>query len=125
MDKIFISSYCLFVSNLFTEMRFTLKKILFCFLFVFTNLAYSTSAYVSGNELYSKLNSNVTHENTYAWGYIVGVADSRFNKCKMTNILAKQVVDSVKKFLDENPNQRQHIASSIVELVIMKDYNCK
>lgn len=125
MDKIFIADDCLFIVNLFTEMRFNMKKILFCFLFVFTNLAYSTSAFQTGNDLYSKLNSNAIHENTYAWGYILGVADSRFSKCKLPNITGKQVVDSVKKFLDENPNQRQHTASSIVELVITKDYGCK
>ncbi len=101
-----------------------MKKILFCSLFVFSNFVFS-SAYVNGNEIYSKLNSNVIADNTFAWGYIMAVADSRFVNCKMTYITARQIVDSVKKFLDENPNQRQYTASSIVEFVIMKDYNCK
>lgn len=105
-----------------------MKKIKLKFLFLlftFSVNVYSQTSFLSGNELHNQINSQNQSMKSIALGYITGVVDSKFPNCVLQNVTTGQIRDSVKKYLEDNPNQRQYSASSIVENVMKRDYGCR
>ena len=103
-----------------------MKKFFFLIALLFSLNGYaSTFMYQNGNELLKKINSSNVSEKLLGTGYIIGVIDAKLFKCDWTNIQLEQLVDSVKKYLENNPNLRHFNAASIVENVLRKDYNCR
>ena len=97
-----------------------MKKLFFIFSLLFSMNSYSQ--YIDGNDLHKRINNTTIADELFAWGYIIGVVDSRFKQCNWNNVKIQQIVDSVKIHLNNNPNQRQLTGAIIVETVIKKDY---
>lgn len=83
-------------------------------------------SFKSGNNLHEILSSTNEIERLTGTAYIVGVVDGRFYKCnELLGTTPNQLRDTVKKFLDENPEKRQYAAASIIDSLIKDKYGCK
>lgn len=103
-----------------------MKKIFLILLFAATHASAKSTAYNTGNSIHAKLNSDSIVDKAYSLGYVVGVVDARFSECKsLKSIQANQLVDTVKIFLENNPEKRHYSASSIIEQVISEKFRCK
>ena len=103
-----------------------MKKILFVIFLSFSSASFGGS-FKSGNDLYEQLKSKDTENIRYlvGSGYVLGVVDTRFEKCNLDNVVAVQLVDTVLLYLTNRPEMRQYTASSIVILAIKEKFNCK
>ena len=83
----------------------------------------------NGNDLYDQLRSKDKDIDMVKYlvgsGYVLGVVDTRFEKCNFDNVVAGQLVDTVALYLTNRPEMRQYTASSIVILAIKEKFNCK
>jgi hypothetical protein len=87
-----------------------------------------------GNKLYEHL-TGTEFEQALAMVYIAGVVDQYFNMhsqfnskpkaCLSRNVSNAQLADVVKKFLKEQPEIRQYVASDIVTLALEINFPCK
>jgi hypothetical protein len=100
-----------------------MKKLLFIILFSINSVSFG-AGYIDGNKLHEQLNSNDAKE-LVGQGYILGVLDSKFDKCSFDNVVGGQLFDTVKNYLKNYPEQRQYIASYLVEKSIKEKYRCK
>ena len=103
-----------------------MKKLLFVFLISLTSISHS-SGFKSGNDLYEYLRSKDTDTSKYilGMGYILGVMDTRFDKCNLGNIQGSQIFDTVLMYLTNHPESRQYTGSSLVEISIKEKFKCK
>jgi hypothetical protein len=103
-----------------------MKKILFTILLSFASVTFGAS-FRGGNDLYEQLKSKDTDLVKYlvGSGYVLGVVDTRFEKCNFENVVAVQLVDTVSLYLNNRPEMRQYTASSLVILAIKEKFNCK
>ena len=85
------------------------------------------SNFKGGNDLYEQLKSKDTDLFKYliGSGYVLGVVDTRFEKCNFENVVAVQLIDTVSLYLNNRPEMRQYTASSLVILAIKEKFNCK
>ena len=81
--------------------------------------------FMSGNELHQYMNSDSITKNSIGLGYIEGVVDTKFPNCFLKGVTLGQLEDSVKLFLQNNPEIRQYTASGLVEKVVREKYGCK
>ena len=86
----------------------------------------SYAGFMDGNKLLQYLESRSDMENTHAWGYIIGIHDS-FDEhiCTGNGVSVKQVSDVVRKFLVENPAQRNIDASVLVLVALGTAFPCQ
>jgi hypothetical protein len=84
--------------------------------------------FVSGNDLFSKLNSTDYSDKHYALGYILGVFDAgqSVRHCTPNNagVNAGQVQDIVKQYLNANPAIRNFSADLIVTDALKRIWPC-
>lgn len=84
------------------------------------------ASFMDGNKLLSRLESNTDLENTYAWGYVVGVYDSYSSGiCTGGGVTVKQISDVVHKYLKDNPAQRNLDASVLVLVALGTAFPCQ
>lgn len=88
-------------------------------------------AFITGNDLYSRITSQKITDNVYAIGYVVGVTDSGategiygFKYC-LPEVNTQQVYDIVKKWLEENPEVRHYGAYGLVAAALQEAFPCK
>jgi hypothetical protein len=103
-----------------------MKKILFTILLSFASVSFGSN-FKGGNDLYEQLKSKDTEIVKYlvGSGYVIGVVDTRFEKCNFDNVVAAQLVDTVLLYLTNHPEMRQYTASSLVIFAIKEKFNCK
>jgi hypothetical protein len=83
------------------------------------------ASFMDGNKLLSRFESKTDLENTYAWGYVVGVYDSYSNIiCTGGGATVKQVSDVVHKYLKDNPAQRNMDAAVLVLVALGTAFPC-
>jgi len=98
-----------------------MKKLICALLFLaFSNIW--AGGFKDGNSLYASMTSKNVHEKEYALGYVIGVADT--NSGVLYNlpnsITAGQISDVVEKYLENYPEKRHYLASSLVEDALIK-----
>ena len=104
-----------------------MKKLIFLILLSIASASYA-GAFKSGNELYEYLKSKDTDTSKYilGMGYILGVMDSRFDKCNLdSGVQGIQIFDTVSMYLANHPEMRQYSGSSIVEIAVKEKFKCK
>ena len=103
-----------------------MKKLLFVVLISLSSITFGGN-FKGGNDLYEQLKSKDTDIVKYlvGSGYVLGVVDTRFDKCNLENVQGLQLVDTVLLYLTNHPELRQHTASSLVELSIKEKFKCK
>jgi len=108
------------------EVKNNMKKILFTILLSFASVSFGSN-FKGGNDLYEQLKSKDTEIVKYlvGSGYVIGVVDTRFEKCNFDNVVAAQLVDTVLLYLTNHPEMRQYTASSLVIFAIKEKFNCK
>ena len=94
----------------------------------------SFAGWESGNTLYQKLTSQTLWENAMATGFIAGVFDGYATEqnwdnqahyiCMPDNATKQQLSDTVKKYLEDNPQDRHFNAASIVLNALSLAYPC-
>lgn len=84
----------------------------------------------NGNELHTRCSENGFAEG-YCFGYIAGISDvlsnaaiGDFNACQPKDVTVQQVVDVVKKYLKENPQDRHFTANSLVAYALSEAFPC-
>lgn len=102
-----------------------MKKIIFTMLALFTGSAHAD--FYTGNKLKSLCNSQNYVESSVCIGYTVGITDSfsGYLFCPPAEVTAGQLVEMVKKYMNENPAKLHEPSSSIVVDAIKKDFPCK
>lgn len=93
-------------------------------------LAFCGSAHAefqSGNDLWTKLNSNNHSYEMYAMGYIAGAYDvgAGTNHCVPTGVTLGQIQDIVKDTLRILPEKRHLSADSFVSFAVRNAFPCK
>jgi hypothetical protein len=84
------------------------------------------ASFMDGNKLLSRFDSKMDLENTYAWGYVVGVYDSHSTViCSGGGATVKQISDVVHKYLRDNPAQRNMDASILVLVALGNAFPCQ
>jgi len=110
------------------EVKNNMKKILFTILLTVASVSFGAN-FRNGNDLYDQLRSKDKDIDMVKYlvgsGYVLGVVDTRFEKCNFDNVVAGQLVDTVALYLTNRPEMRQYTASSIVILAIKEKFNCK
>lgn len=84
------------------------------------------AGFLTGNELYSRMNSTDTSERIYALGYLVGVYDASeaVDHCSSGGVTAGQIRDVVKQYMDNNPSIRHFMADILVRVALGKAWPC-
>lgn len=101
------------------------KKIFGLVLLTITNSVYANSFFMSGEKLYTLMSGNSLSQ-IEAINYIMGVTDAMMPVvCSSKQIIVKQIVDSTKKMLEQNPKHLNRNASDFIILVLNKEYSCK
>ena len=83
--------------------------------------------YQNGNELHKDLYDSSTSSNMFALGYIVGVTDALLGTtlCISPNVSQGQLMDVVKKFMNDNPQVRNLPAAVIVFAALDQYWPCE
>jgi len=85
------------------------------------------AGFMSGNMLLSNIQSEETYKRAYALGFILGVHDAYEDQviCSGANVTGGQVRDIVKKFLENNPSERDMPAHLLVMIALVKAFPCE
>ncbi len=114
------------------ELR-NLYMLLFLVMAVSLPIRDSNSAYWDGNQLQKFCGSNNARFQLICNGYVVGVIDASGGKeagvsgttfCIANRVQAKQTVEVVKKWLDNNPAKRHLPGGRIVALALSQPFPC-
>ena len=84
--------------------------------------------YLSGNALYAICTSSALADQRECLGYVEGVMDVGVHygpQCLPDGTVAQQVMDVVKNYMRDQPQDRSDEASSLVVLAVTKAWNCK
>jgi peptidase E len=86
--------------------------------------------FYDGNQLYQYCTSDNSVEGGLCLGYITGVADVLQNQngnniCLPKNAVINQIVDTVKKYLTNNPESRHYSAYSEISVALGTAFPCK
>lgn len=89
--------------------------------------AVARAEFVTGNDLLSKMRSSEVYDMMYALGYVLGVHDSFEGStiCTGSQVTAGQTRDVVKRFLENNPGQRDMSATVLSIVALMEAFPCK
>lgn len=88
-------------------------------------------AFYSGNRLFELCESGKASDRAQCEGYVMAFADLSLapnyqpRTCLPKTASARQLGDTVTKWLKDNPNQRQFNAASIVPKALAENYGCK
>jgi len=108
-----------------------MKKVACMFLLLLSSHSYA--AFQSGNSLYKAMQTAGAFSNGHAHGYIIGVADS-FNGIKQEGgdffcipkgATEGQLVDVVRAWIVNNPQQRHFSALSLISRALDDVFPCK
>ena len=119
----------------------TYRKRLNVFLLWFLAVGIAAPAFaLDGNQLYSKCTSQATWElnfcDSYIWGVAEGVTsmDLIYSKnskglfqqliCTPKGVVPQQIIDVVKKYLKDNPQNRADAATQSVLIALTKAFPC-
>jgi hypothetical protein len=85
------------------------------------------AGFLSGNMLLSNIQSDESFKRAYAIGFILGVHDVYEDQiiCSGANVTGGQLRDIVKKFLENNPSERDLPAHLLVMISLGKAFPCK
>jgi hypothetical protein len=102
-----------------------MKKLIFASLLAFS--VSSHAEFISGNKLMSLIQSEVSSEKTFAYGYVAGVFDLGYGTthCAPDNVTIKQITDMTLKLLQTVPEMRERSGDQFVNAVISKTWPCK
>jgi hypothetical protein len=86
----------------------------------------ANAGFISGNELYKRLTGESVVGQSYALGYIIGVADAYDggSHCIPDGVNAGQIRDVVKNFMDATPEVRHRPADLIVYAILKNTWAC-
>ena len=84
------------------------------------------AGFVTGNDLLRRMKAEEAYERMYALGFVLGVHDSFDGEsiCSGQQVTAGQTRDVVKKYLEENPAQRDLSAYILVLVALAKAFPC-
>lgn len=101
-----------------------MKKLLIGLLFV---PLMAHAEFKTGNQLYTDITSDSVVNQMVALGYIMGIADITRGKaqCGPASATAGQLMDMVKKHLQDFPNMRHYTADIIIMYVLGQAWPCK
>jgi len=107
------------------------------FTILVTTVAFGESYYETGNLLYEKLTSSNAFAKGYAAGYVAAIVDDRqlaqnmgelseggLRVCVPNEATVRQIIDVVKKYLENNPENRHYGAASSVVLALRQAFPC-
>lgn len=82
--------------------------------------------FVDGNGLLNAINGSTTADRMHSLGYIVGVADTLrgISFCPPDNVMASQLRDMVRQYLEINPGIRHMSGDVIVSYVLKSAWPC-
>ena len=103
-----------------------MKKFLLLSSYLFITSLFAEA--VTGNLLFSQLNSDNEIEQAYALGFIGGISDHlNQNKiiCLAENVNQGKVNDIVKHYLLNNPEIRHYAAPIIINHILVESFPCK
>ena len=85
------------------------------------------AGFLSGNMFLSNIRSGESFERAYAIGFILGVHDVFENEiiCSGPNVTGGQLRDIVRKFLENNPSERDLPAHLLVMISLGKAFPCE
>lgn len=85
------------------------------------------AGFMTGNTLLSSMRSDELFKRAYAIGFILGVHDVYEDEviCSGANVTGGQLRDIVRKFLEENPNERDMPAHLLVMISLGKAFPCR
>ena len=99
------------------------KTILLTFIFgacIFSIAGDQVAAFKNGNDIYSMLLEDSTFSRAYGDGYVIGVHDA-FNGEYFSSpkgVTQIQIIDIVKKYFEENPEQRHYGAAQTIVVAL-------
>jgi len=106
------------------------KVIIFLVVFLISFNTFAT-AFHTGNDLKSKLNSSSVMDNAYALGYVAGISDGLsksklhgFQACIPANVELGQLQDIVKIFFDKRPEILHFGASGLISSALTEAFPC-
>jgi hypothetical protein len=99
-----------------------MKKLIFA-LVTYVALTAFAQHKQDGNELLVHINEETSFSYAVALGYIRGVSDSM--ACIPSQVNNGQLVDIVKKYLEQNPESRHEYRGVLVIRALSKAYPCK
>ena len=84
------------------------------------------AGFVTGNDLLRRMDAPETYEKMYALGFVLGVHDSFDGEsiCSGANVTAGQLRDVVKKYLEDNPANRNISAYILVLVALATAFPC-
>jgi hypothetical protein len=96
-------------------------------------LSASVRADTPGNELLDYCTSQDASERGYCYGYVNAIAEAErrpagFNgwyNCLPAESTRKQLVDVVKRWLDQHPEQRHYSAAGLIAQALSEAFPCK
>ncbi len=102
-----------------------MKKLIFLTFVLFS--ASVKADFYTGNKLKTLCNSQNYVESSVCMGYVNGVTDSfsGYLICLPPDVTTGQLVDMVKKYMNDNPAKLHEPSTSIVIDAIKKDFPCK
>jgi hypothetical protein len=115
-----------FETNKEFPMKHTNKALLCTCLITASQLACADGEFFTGNALYQRIQSATPSDNTVALGYVMGIHDATTGILVCSpNVTAGQVRDIVKKSLENNPENRDQLASTLVIGALSAVWPCK
>lgn len=101
-----------------------MKKTLLAILLSTAGIAHAE--FISGNKLLELMRGNAG-EAGIAIGYVIGATDALTGSvtCPPDSVSTGQIRDLVRKFLEANPEHRNHSADAIIGALLQRAWPCK
>jgi len=104
-------------------------------IFLFLTVPTSADTFIDGNYLYNHCEKDHRTSQAFCSGYILGAIDSmegiaRVNNtikspfCFDANVMSDQLIDVVKAYPLDNPDERHHTAHSLVDAALAPVFEC-
>lgn len=92
-----------------------------------TLCASAQAEFLTGNDLYNRLNDSVSYTQGTSMGYVMGVFDShqRATHCAPNTVTAGQVRDMAKAYLEAVPHLRHYAADSLLRELFKTAWPCQ
>jgi len=94
----------------------------------FSAFAQEVQVFVDANKIHNGLNASSQYQEFFSYGYVIAISDALDRKgmfCLPKGVTQGQIQDTVKKYLNDNPQKRHMAAFGVIAQSLSENYPCK